>query len=44
MTNKSYKNPEDTPMIVGETAVVYNKDVSTSGIWNPNVPFQGTHL
>jgi hypothetical protein len=45
MQNKPYKNPENTPTTLNEPAVAYrraNVESSSSGKWNPNVPFHGT--
>jgi hypothetical protein len=45
MPNKPYKNPENTPLIVSEPAVAYQRTVaetSYSNEWNPNVPVHAT--
>ena len=45
MKNKPYKISENTQMIVSEPAVAYHQKIaetSSSGNWNPNVPFHGT--
>ena len=47
MANKSYKIPENTPMIASEPAVAYQRravsaETLPSDEWNPNVPFHGT--
>jgi hypothetical protein len=41
MPSKPYKNPENTPLIVSEPAVAYQRTVaetSYSNEWNPNIP------
>ena len=47
MSNKPYKTleTEDNPLKVNEPVAVYRRTpvkTSTSGAWNPNVPFYGT--
>jgi len=46
MPKKLYKNPENAPMKVAESAVTYRKTATphatSSAGWNPNVPFHGT--
>ena len=47
MPVKTYQIPDDEPMMVAEPAVVYvrrdaAREISSSGKWNPNVPFHGT--
>ena len=45
MKNKPYKISKNTQMIVSEPAVAYQRKIvetSSSGNWNPNVPFYGT--
>ena len=45
MQNKPYKIPEDIQTTLNELAVVYQQNIvetSSSGSWNPNVPFHGT--
>jgi len=47
MSNKPYKTleTEDNPLKVNEPVAVYRRTpvkTSTSGAWNPNVPFHGT--
>ena len=44
MRKKPYKIQENTPKIANEPTVAYRQIVSatSSGSWNPNVPFHGT--
>ena len=45
MSLKTYKIPEHAPLTANEPAVAYQRnrvETSSSGDWNPNVPFHGT--
>ena len=45
MKNKPYKIPRNVQTTVSEPAVAYQRKIvetSSSGNWNPNVPFHGT--
>lgn len=45
MSNKLYKTKSKAPMIAGEPVAAYQRvasDTSSSGSWDPNVPFHGT--
>jgi len=45
MLNKSYNILKEEQKIVSEPAVAYRKTsakTSSSGAWNPNIPFYGT--